>query len=137
MSDRHICIVDDDKDDIFLMSASLKRLETKTMLQFRVSTFFSGEDAFSHFTLAGDVPLDLPDCICLDINMPGINGLELLRKLRQISHLADVPIYIVSTTKNNQTHQEALSFGANGTFTKPDTMLGMQALQRELLGIPD
>ncbi|WP_417409890.1 response regulator [Hoeflea sp.] len=137
MSDRHICIVDDDEDDIFLMSASLKRLETKTKLRFRVSTFFSGEDAISFFTNAGEDMQYIPDCICLDINMPGINGLELLSKLRQMTHLTEVPIYIVSTTKNNRTHQQALSSGANGTFAKPDTMLGMQKLQRELLGIPE
>lgn len=137
MSDRHICIVDDDEDDIFLMSASLKRLETKTKLRFRVSTFFNGEDAISFFINAGEDMQYIPDCICLDINMPGINGLELLSKLRQMTHLTEVPIYIVSTTKNNRTHQQALSSGANGTFAKPDTMLGMQKLQRELLGIPE
>ncbi|SOE08814.1 CheY-like chemotaxis protein [Hoeflea halophila] len=137
MSDRHICIVDDDKDDIFLMSTSLKRLESKTAMRFRVSAFYNGQDAFDYFSTVEKHDTDLPDCISLDINMPGIDGMELLRRLREMNHLARVPIYIVSTTANIKTRRQALSYGANGAFAKPETIADMQAMQRELLAIPE
>lgn len=111
MSIRHICIVDDDKDDIFLMSTSLKRLESKTAMRFRVSAFYNGQDAFDYFSTIENHNAYLPDCISLDINMPAIDGMELLRRLRAMSHLASVPIYIVSTTANIttlETHERAI-----------------------------
>jgi CheY-like chemotaxis protein len=129
--------VDDDKDDIFLMSRSLKRLATKASMQFEVSAFHSGQDAYSFFRQIEPERSRLPDCICLDVNMPGIDGIELLKLLRGMLHLADVPIYIISTTTSQKLREQALTLGANGTFTKPDTMADMQAMHRQLLGIPD
>ncbi|KGF66837.1 hypothetical protein LL06_25820 [Hoeflea sp. BAL378] len=133
MSGKHICIVDDDLDDIFLMSASLKRLEAAAALSLSISTFTDGNDALDFFAAAA--PASLPDCICMDINMPGLDGIELLKRLRDMVHLQSLPIYIVSTTMDRKTHETALALGATGSFVKPETMAGMEEMQKRFLGI--
>ena len=133
MSGKHICIVDDDLDDIFLMSASLKRLEAAAALSLSISTFTDGNDALDFFAAAA--PASLPDCICMDINMPGLDGIELLKRLRDMVHLQTLPIYIVSTTMDRKTHEKALALGATGSFVKPETMAAMEEMQKRFLGI--
>jgi len=135
MSNKHICIVDDDVDDIFLMSASLRRLEAAAALTLTISTFTDAVDALNFFADSAGAPGSLPDCVCMDINMPGLDGIELLRRLREMDHLTSLPIYIVSTTIDSKTHHKAISLGATGSFVKPESMAAMQRMQEQFLGI--
>ena len=135
MSNKHICIVDDDMDDIFLMSASLRRLEAASAMTLTISTFTDAEDALNFFAGSAGAPGSLPDCVCMDVNMPGLDGIELLKRLREMDHLTSLPIYIVSTTIDTKTHSKAISLGANGSYVKPESMAAMQEMQKEFLGI--
>lgn len=135
MPNKHICIVDDDMDDIFLMSASLRRLEAASAMDLTISTFTDALDALNFFAGSAGAPASLPDCVCMDINMPGLDGIELLRRLREMDHLTSLPIYIVSTTIDKNTHTKAISLGATGSFVKPESMAAMQQMQKQFLGI--
>ncbi|MBC7283768.1 response regulator [Hoeflea sp.] len=137
MSNKHICIVDDDMDDIFLMSASLRRLEAASAMTLTISTFTDPQDALNFFAGSAGAPGSLPDCVCMDINMPGLDGIELLKRLREMDHLTSLPIYIVSTTIDKTTHHKAISLGATGSFVKPESMAAMQIMQKEFLGISE
>ena len=135
MSSKHICIVDDDADDIFLMSASLRRVEAAASISLTISTFTAAADALEFLAGFEEATDNLPDCVCMDINMPGMDGIELLRRLRQMDHLTALPIYIVSTTIDQTTRNKATSLGATGSFVKPETMAAMQKMQTEFLGL--
>jgi len=61
----------------------------------------------------------MPDAILLDWNMPVMNGIEFLRRLRKMSG-GDTPKVVFCTTENDLAHiQEALSAGANEYIMKP------------------
>ena len=61
----------------------------------------------------------MPDAILLDWNMPVMNGIEFLRRLRKMSG-GDQPKVVFCTTENDLAHiQEALSAGANEYIMKP------------------
>ncbi|NQW10406.1 MAG: response regulator [Alphaproteobacteria bacterium] len=61
----------------------------------------------------------LPDAILLDWNMPVMNGLEFLQKLRNMPK-GDTPIVVFCTTENDLSHiQTAISAGANEYIMKP------------------
>ena len=59
------------------------------------------------------------DVIFLDINMPGISGLELLRHLMQDDGTAGIPVVVVSADATTSRIQEALTLGAAHYVTKP------------------
>jgi two-component system response regulator FixJ len=67
------------------------------------------------------------DCVITDVRMPGINGLDLLRRLRGIE--PPVPVIIVTSDTDPRTRTLALESGAHGFLTKP---LEDQALLRHL-----
>lgn len=64
----------------------------------------------------------IPDVIFMDINMPGVNGLEVLRFLRRDPVTADVPVIIVSANDEKESINLAIRAGANEYLIKPPTM---------------
>jgi two-component system, chemotaxis family, chemotaxis protein CheY len=59
--------------------------------------------------------------IITDINMPDINGLELISFLRQHPVYKDVPILIITTEAGDEDRKRGLAIGANGYLVKPFT----------------
>lgn len=66
--------------------------------------------------LAGD---DKPDIILTDINMPIMDGLKLVQRVRSDDGLAKVPIIVITTEGGAEDRARALSLGANAYITKP------------------
>src|SRR6266567_4042982 len=59
------------------------------------------------------------DLVLLDIMMPGMNGLEVLKFLRRVDSLIDLPIILVTAKGEQEDMVEALELGANDYVTKP------------------
>src|SRR6266699_2939030 len=91
-------------------------LATLTDLGYVVMTATSGEEALEKFRH------EPPDLVLLDLNMPGMGGLETCRTLRAGS---DVPIVILSVRNAERDKVEALDAGADDYVTKP---FGIQEL---------
>ncbi|MGH6716172.1 MAG: response regulator [Bradyrhizobium sp.] len=60
-----------------------------------------------------------PDLVITDLNMPQMNGMELIRALRKQPSLTGLPIVFLTTESNDALKQEAKSAGATGWITKP------------------
>jgi CheY-like chemotaxis protein len=60
-----------------------------------------------------------PDLILLDMQLPDISGLELLRHLKRDDGMADIPVMVVSADATSTRMQEALTLGAAHYITKP------------------
>lgn len=68
------------------------------------------------------VLLKKPDLILLDILMPGIDGFDVLKRLKGDSSTADIPVVMVSALSNNASIVRALELGAKDYITKPVSM---------------
>jgi two-component system KDP operon response regulator KdpE len=110
MNSTTILVVDDEPQLRRVMLATL------TDLGYVVMTATSGEDALEKFRH------EPPDLVLLDMNMPGMGGLETCRTLRASS---DVPIVILSVRNTEHDKVEALDAGADDYVTKP---FGIQEL---------
>ena len=103
----NILIVDDDINSQLL----LLRLFKKNYPIRRVS---SGEEALS--ICRSDTP---PDLVLLDIMMPGMDGLQVARRMREYPSSANIPIIFVTAKSDNQTLSQCLSLGAVDFVSKP------------------
>lgn len=84
MSKKHIVLVDDDPMIRMLVQEYLKAFG------FEVSAFDSGADALSALSKT------VPDLLVLDLQMPGMNGLEVLEKVRSDPRTEPVPVLMLS-----------------------------------------
>jgi len=91
---------------------------------------YEAENGFSALKLIPDNEFQL---ILTDINMPDINGLELISFLRQHPVYRQVPILIISTESADEDRRRGLAIGANGYLTKPFTENELVSLVQQLL----
>jgi CheY-like chemotaxis protein len=101
-----ILVVDDSSDTREMMT---KLLELES---FNVITAEDGRDGFDR------AKAERPDMIITDINMPNVNGIEMIRLLRREVDFGSVPIMAI-TAYGQKIAQEAVEAGANHAETKP------------------
>ncbi len=104
MENARILIIEDDKTILNFLSISLKTNG------YRFETAQTGIEGISLFLS------NSPDVVLLDLGLPDIDGLEVLRQLREAS---DVPVIVVSAREQEREKVEALDAGADDYITKP------------------
>jgi two-component system chemotaxis response regulator CheY len=105
---RTVLVVDDSATMRRMIIASLGRISS---VVFQQAT--SGLEAIERVTLA---PVDL---VILDLNMPDMHGLEVLRFIRAQASLRDLPVVILTTRGDDASRADAAREGATSYLTKP------------------
>ena len=75
------------------------------------------------------------DIILTDINMPDINGLELLSFIKNHPNYRSIPVVIISTEKSDADRRRGLALGADDYLTKPFEPKDLELVIRKLLRI--
>ncbi len=75
------------------------------------------------------------DVIMSDINMPEMNGFELLEKLKEDQFLSDIPVIIISTEGTEQHMNKAFNLGVKGFIKKPFTPEEVRKILYEVIGV--
>ena len=72
-----------------------------------------------------------PTLICLDINMPGVDGIEILLYLRREPRLVKIPVIVITSDDQPETRRKVMSGGATAMIIKPATIDSLeQALKK-------
>ncbi|GAA4447572.1 response regulator [Nibrella saemangeumensis] len=106
-----VFIVDDDEDDRLFIEETIVRNCTNCKLQ-------SFEDGGTFLSQIGQARTN-PTLIVLDLNMPGIDGFEVLTNLKANQAMKDVPVIIFTTSSNEVDKDRANTLGAALFITKP------------------
>jgi len=85
----------------------------------RVETCSDGEAGWRHLMARVSGKGPMPDVLLLDLNMPGLDGLTLLDRIRNEDQLARLPIIIITADSDLQTRMKALGAGADDYLAKP------------------
>ncbi len=103
---KHILIVDDSKTILFYARSSLGDT-------YQVSTAMSGAGALEFFKN------NSCDLIVLDINMPDMDGFEVMQKIRENKACKDIPIIFLTASDDSGTESRCLKMGASDFIAKP------------------
>ncbi len=104
-----ILIVEDDKN----LNMMLKLILKSKNLDWELQTAHSGDDALNVLKTFK------PDAIVLDIMMPGMDGIELAKRIRTDSRHSRTKIAALSALSDNETKTKATNAGVNAYWTKP------------------
>lgn len=107
-----ILLVEDDQVDVMTVKRSLKQLHVLNPL---VVTH-NGEEALEYLN-ANDS--ELPCFILLDINMPKMNGLEFLKRIKKQIGLHDIPVIMLTSSLEQQDVDRSFELGISGYILKP------------------
>jgi two-component system, chemotaxis family, chemotaxis protein CheY len=95
---------------------------------------FETVEATTGFEALKMLPQQQYDLIITDINMPDINGLELINFVRSNSRYSSLPIIIVSTERSEEDKKRGMALGATSYITKPFRSLELQEAIRKIIG---
>jgi CheY-like chemotaxis protein len=112
-----IYIVDDGADYRFL----LQQVFSRFLPDFRIQFFESGTHLHQHILTATSSPVsqNRPAFILLDLNMPGLSGLQTLILLKQQSAWQQVPVIMMTSEGSEEEVRQCYSEGVNSLILKP------------------
>jgi CheY-like chemotaxis protein len=73
---------------------------------------------------------EIPDAVFLDVNMPGVDGFEVLAYLRRLPEMAEVPVVIVTSDDQPETAQKARDTGVLSMIIKPASVESIESALR-------
>jgi CheY-like chemotaxis protein len=108
-----ILLVDDDIEDQFIFCDAMETVDGAEPVHIECC----GVDALDYLSA---LPHNQLPCVVLaDLNMPKMNGSELLKCIKANEHFKNIPVVIYTTSVNEMERQACLSLGAYNYITKP------------------
>lgn len=121
-----LLLADDDKDDRELFAEALASLDPTVI-------FREAEDGRQALQLLASEIADPPQLMFLDINMPRMNGWEVLKRIKNDAQLSRIPVIMYTTSSGEKEKLTAAELGALCLITKPDDYKLVRELQRIVL----
>lgn len=124
-----IYIVDDDPDDRqIILDAFLEHTNT-------IDYVFLEDGRELLDTLSSSAPQDHPSLVILDLNMPGMLGLQVLKEIRSVQKYSHIPIVVMTTSDLNSDRKHSYELGANCFLTKPKLYSDLIKITRSIATI--
>ncbi len=121
-----VLMVDDERDIETLFLQRFRKEMKAGLVDLHFA--FSGEDALQYLGKDGMADLVL---ILSDINMPGMNGIELLRRIKETK--AHLKVYMITAYHDETNYEAAMTAGADGYIAKPIDFDGLKVKIHELI----
>lgn len=111
-----ILLVEDNPDDVKITQRTLKKGNLKDEL----FVARDGKEALDFLNQRGDFPsVPRPDLIFLDLNLPKVNGLEVLAEIKKSPQLRRIPVIVLTVSKSEEDRIRAYDSGASSYIQKP------------------
>lgn len=112
-----ILLAEDNPDDVDFARRALRRSRVAN----DIHVVWDGQQALDFLLRAGNYGIDTPrpDLILLDLNMPRVNGMEVLEKIKANDELALIPVIMLTASGRDEDVVKSYKLGANTYIEKP------------------
>lgn len=114
MKTARIVLVEDNPADVFLVRKALQ----KRGIEFELICFEDGQKALKSLSQKGRKP----DLILIDLNLPKMDGIDVMSAIRNMPRLASVPVAILTSSESPMDKKRATLLGASRYIKKPSTL---------------
>jgi len=111
-----VFIVEDNDPDVFLVEEALRSQGVPAQIQ----RCQDGEEAIR--VLSQIDQANLPDIIIIDLNLPKVTGLDILKHVRSLKQLDGIPVLILTSSQSKTDRAQSMQLGANAYIAKPPTL---------------
>ncbi len=130
-SDFDVLLIEDDLGDVELTETALSR----SKLRVNLHVVNDGEEALAYLRQEGQYTnASRPSLILLDLNLPGLSGLEILSAIKSDHSLKSIPVVILTTSDTNTDILKSYETGVNCYVTKP---IGLKEFIKTVNAIED
>jgi two-component system response regulator len=112
-----ILLVEDNPDDVLLTMRAFER----NKIYNEVVVAVDGEQALNYLLPDEDAKALMPVLVLLDVNLPKVDGLEVLRRIRSHPRTAALPVVVLTTSSEERDIVQSYRLGANSFVRKPVT----------------
>ena len=120
-----VLVADDDRIIVVLLTEFLRK------------NGFHVVPAFDSMQAMVGVRQAKPKAVILDINMPGGNGMDVLKKLKAMTTTTQMPVIILSASTDREVKDQCLGLGADAFLSKPPNLPELLSALNVALGRPD
>ncbi len=110
-----ILLIEDNPDHAALTLRALK----KNNLTNEIRVLRDGEEALEFLFPNGKGGQNTPKVILLDLKLPKVDGIEVLRRVRQDPHTKTIPVVVLTTSREDKDLRECYRLGVNSYIVKP------------------
>jgi CheY-like chemotaxis protein len=110
-----VTMVDDDDEDAFLMRRALEDSGLNL-------NFTHIDNGLSFFQYLEDEAVKIPDVLLLDINMPGMDGYEILKRLAENEEWSKIHVAVLTTSTLDADRKKVMTNGAREFYSKPSSI---------------
>ena len=111
-----VLLVEDDPDHVFLVRRALADLAG---IEITVEVAGDGEQAVERLARSRFGPGERPQLVLLDLKMPRMDGLEVLRRIRADEAAAGLPVVVLTSSERQEDREAAVAAGATWFVCKP------------------
>ena len=132
MGNKVILLVEDNPDDVDLTLRALKRNNILNEVVVACDGVEALDNLFASGAYAGCNGSALPEVVLLDLKLPEVDGLEVLRRLRADDRTRLLPVVILTSSREEKHLIESYSLGANSYVRKPVDFMEFSEAVRQL-----
>lgn len=111
----NILLVEDDTLDVMDARRTLDRMD----ILYKMHVTKNGEEALAYLKEVSRSNAVKPDIILLDLNMPKMNGMELLTNIRKMVEWRDTKVFVITTSEEREDKEMTQRLGVSGYIVKP------------------
>lgn len=116
METEHILLVEDNEGDVYLTREAFSELK----VPIRLVVVSNGEEAIAYLdNIARSTMLTPPAIILMDINLPKISGIEVLKYVKENQNLKHIPVIMLTTSSAQKDIMQSYQNHVNSYITKP------------------
>ncbi|MFK7891568.1 MAG: response regulator [Granulosicoccus sp.] len=131
-SDSSECVtilhVEDNPADVYLIKRGLRG----SAVSLDIVNLVDGEETMEYLCRCASGELPLPDMVLLDINLPKVNGHDLLVWMRSVQVLQSIPVFMLTSSSSRQDREKMFRNGGQAFFTKPYTLEERSTIVRSI-----
>jgi CheY-like chemotaxis protein len=128
-----VLVVEDNADDRELLLRQLRKSGMDTHVKF----ISNGQEALDFLSRPGEVFLaDELIAIFLDLRLPSLSGIELLRRLRRQEHLRDLPVIVMTSSNDPNDLEECRRLKVTNYVSKPVTFTSFSKAVADVFHLP-